>query len=111
MYFVLSFHGDKKMTMVNCIRFKPIQGCEEDVFRETSRIYETLDGALEKRLVALDDGEYASVIVWKSVDHFVEVLNRDIRLIDVLKPYVVAYDDGEYFQAISGPTVDLSGYT
>ena len=60
---------------------------------------------------ALDEGEYASVIVWKSVDHFVEVLNRDIRLIDVLKPYVVAYDDGEYFHAFSGPTVDLSGYT
>ena len=99
------------MTMVNCIRFKPTEGCEEDVFRETSRIYKTLDGALEKRLVALDEGEYASVIVWKSVDHFVEVLNRDIRLIDVLKPYVKSYDDGEYFHAFSGPTVDLSGYT
>ena len=98
------------MTMVNCIRFRPIQGCEEDVFREISRIYKTLDGALEKRLVALDQGEYGSVIIWKSVDHFVEVLNRDVRLIDVLKPYVNPYDDGEYFHAFSGPTVDLSSY-
>ena len=99
------------MTMLNCIRFKPIEGREEDVFRETSRIYQTLDGALEKTLVALNEGEYASVIVWKSVDHFVEVLNRDIRLIDVLKPYVKTYDDGEHFHAFSGPMVDLSSYT
>ena len=60
--------GLKKITMVNCIRFKPIQGCEEDVFRETSKIYETLDGALEKRLVELDDGEYFQALSGTAVD-------------------------------------------
>ena len=98
------------MTMVNSIRFKPKDGYEEIVFKETSKIYKTLDGALEKRLVRLDEGEYASVIVWKSMDDFLEVLNRDVRLIDVLRPYVKPYDDGEDFHAFSGPTVDLSMY-
>ena len=98
------------MTMVNCIRFVPKDGCEEIAFEETSKIYKTLDGALEKRIVNLGEGEYASVIVWKSVEDFLEVLNRDVRLIDVLKPYVKPYDDGEDFHAFSGPTVDLSMY-
>ena len=98
------------MTMVNCIRFKPKDGCEDIIFRETAKIYNTLNGALEKRLVTLNDSEYASVIVWNSLDEFLQVLNRDVRLIDVLKPYVKPYQDGEYFHSFSGPTIDLSSY-
>ena len=98
------------MTMVNCIRFTPKDGCEELIFRETAKIYKTLDGALNKQLVALNEGEYASVIIWKSLDDFLEVLNRDIRLIDVLRPYVKQYSDGEDFHAFAGPTVDLSTF-
>ncbi len=98
------------MTMVNCIRFKPKNGHEKSIFNEISKIYGTLDGALEKRLVALNSGEYASVIIWKSLDEFLDVLNRDVRLIDVLKPYVEPYEDGEDFHSFSGPTVDLSTY-
>ena len=98
------------MTMVNCIRFMPKDGHEEEIFRETSKIYKTLDGALEARLITLKDGEYASIIVWKSMEEFLHVLNRDVRLIDVLRPYVKAYDDGEEFHAFSGPSVDLSSY-
>ena len=98
------------MSTVNCIRFKPKVGCEPIIFKETSKVYKTLDGALEKRLVALNDGEYASVIVWKSMDAFLEVLNRDVRLIDILRPHVDPYDDGEDFHAFSGPSVDLSNF-
>ena len=98
------------MTMLNCIRFRPKSGCEELIFKEISKIYKTLDGAIEKRLVALNSGEYASVIIWKSLDEFLDVLNRDVRLIDVLKPYVEPYEDGEDFHSFSGPTVDLSTY-
>ena len=98
------------MTMVNCIRFVPKDGCEEIVFELAAKQYKTIDGALDKRIVNLGEGEYASVIVWKSVEDFLEVLNRDIRLIDVLKPYVKPYDDGEDFHSFSGPTVDLSMY-
>ena len=72
------------MTMVNCIRFVPKDGCEEIVFELAAKQYKTLDGALDKRIVNLGEGEYASVIVWKSVEDFLEVLNRDVRLIDVL---------------------------
>ena len=71
------------MSMVNCIRFKPKVGCESIVIAETSRIYKTLDGALEKRLVSLSEGEYASVIVWKSMDAFLEVSNRAVK-----KPFI-----------------------
>ena len=35
------------MSMVNCIRFRPKEGCEEHAFIEISKIYKTLDGALE----------------------------------------------------------------
>jgi len=75
-----------------------------------SKIYKTLDGALEARLITLKDGEYASIIVWKSMEEFLDVLNRDVRLIDVLRPHVKVYDDGEEFHAFSGPSVDLSSY-
>ena len=98
------------MSMVNSIRFIPKDGREETVFKEIAKIYNTLDGALEKRLVRLGDGEYASVIIWKSMDEFLAVLNRDIRLIDVLRPLVKSYNDGENFHSFSGPTVDLSMY-
>ena len=98
------------MGMVNCIRFRPKKGCETIIIQETSKIYKTLDGALEKRLVELGEGEYASVIVWKSMDAFLEVLNRDVRLIDVLRPHVEPYDDGQEFHAFSGPSVELSAF-
>ena len=98
------------MTMLNCIRFRPKSGCEELIFKEISKIYKTLDGAIEKRLVTLDDGEYASIILWKTMDDFLEVLNRDVRLIDVLKLHVESFEDGEDFHSFSGPTVDLSSF-
>ena len=98
------------MTMVNCIRFVPKDDCKELIFKETSKIFKTLDGAIEKRLIALNEEEYATVIIWKSVEQFLEVLNRDVRLIDVLRPHVKTYDDGEHFHSFSGPTVDLSIY-
>jgi len=44
------------------------------------------------------------------MDAFLEVLNRDVRLIDVLRPHVEPYSDGEEFHAFSGPSVDLSNY-
>ena len=96
------------MTMVNCIRCRPEKSCETIIIQETSKIYKTLDGGLEKRLVALREGEYASVIVRESMDAFLEALNRDVRLIDVLRSYVEPYDDGEDFHGFSGPSVGLS---
>ena len=98
------------MTMLNCIRFKPKNGSEELIFKEISKIYKTLDGAIEKRLVTLNGGEYASIILWKTMDDFLEVLNRDVRLIDVLKPHIEPFEDGEDFHSFSGPTVDLSTF-
>ena len=44
------------------------------------------------------------------MEEFLDVLNRDVRLIDVLRPHVKVYDDGEEFHAFSGPSVDLSSY-
>ena len=110
LFSMLLYKGRFKMSMVNCIRFRPKKGCETIIIQETSKIYKTLDGALEKRLVELGEGEYASVIVWKSMDAFLEVLNRDVRLIDVLRPHVEPYDDGQEFHAFSGPSVELSAF-
>lgn len=56
------------------------------------------------------DGECASIIVWKSMNAFIEVLNREVRLIDILRPHIEPYDDGEDFHAFSGPSVDLSNF-
>ena len=44
------------------------------------------------------------------MNDFLEVLNRDVRLIDVLKPHVEPFEDGEDFHSFSGPTVDLSTF-
>ncbi len=42
------------------------------------------------------------------MDAFLEILNRDVRLIDVLRPNEEPYDDGEDFHAFSGPSVELT---
>ena len=98
------------MTMINCIKFRPKAECEGLIFREAAKIFKGLDGALHTAIINLDDGEYASIVVWESMEAFLEVLNREITLVDVLRPYVDAYDDGEDFHAISGPAIDLSVY-
>ena len=82
------------MAMLNFMRFNPNNGFEALIFREKVKIYNRIIGVLEKRHVILNDGEYASVIVWKSLDKFLKFFNQGVRLIDVLKPHVKPYERG-----------------
>ena len=56
------------------------------------------------------DGEFVLIGVHHSVDSFVEIMNRDNRVSDLMRKYVALYEDGESFHSFSGPKVDLNSY-
>ena len=97
--------------MVNCMRFKPKDGQVEQMFHamaEYLRDY-PFDDILHA-VIDLGNGEYALIGVHHSVDSFIEIMNRDNRISDLMREFVTPYDDGESFHSFSGPTVDLSTY-
>jgi hypothetical protein len=57
-----------------------------------------------------DDGESAHVAVWETVDDFLDVVNREVRFSDAMRPYIQSYEDGEgfHFPKICFETSDFS---
>ena len=103
--------GGEMAGMINCMRFKPRDGQAEQMFHamaEYLRDY-PFDDILHA-VIDLGNGEYALVGVHHSVDSFIEIMNRDNRISDLMREFVTPYDDGESFHSFSGPTVDLSTY-
>jgi hypothetical protein len=103
--------GGKMAGMINFMRFKPRDGQEEKMFHTMAgylRDY-PFDDILHA-VIDLGDGEYALIDVHHSVDSFIEIMNRDNRISDLMREFVAPYDDGESFHSFSGPTVDLSTY-
>ena len=100
------------MTIVNCIRFKPKKGLEKDCFKAVSD-YETkypLDKRVAGYMLDIDNGEYVSIGVWETVDDFMDVVNRDERWSDCMRPYLETYEDGEQYHSFSGPNVDIHNF-
>jgi hypothetical protein len=100
------------MTIVNCIRFKPKKGLEEDCFKALSD-YET-KYSFKKRVASyvldIDDGEYAAIGIWNTVDDFMDAVNRDERWTDCMRPYLESYEDGDHYQSFSGPDIDIHNF-
>ena len=61
-------------------------------------------------IIDLGTGEYALIGVHNSVDDFIDIMNRDNRVSDLMRKYVEPYEDGESFHSFSGPEVDLNSY-
>ena len=93
--------------MNNCMRFKPKAGKPEDLFKayaEYVRDY-PFDNIMHK-IIDLGDGEFAPIGVHHSVDSFIDIINRDNRVSQILREYVEPYEDGESFHSFSGPVVN-----
>ena len=97
--------------MNNCMRFKPKAGQAEDLFKayaEYVRDY-PFDDIMHK-IIDLGDGEFALIGIHHSVDSFIDIMNRDNRVSQMLREYVEPYEDGESFHSFSGPVVNCDDY-
>ena len=97
--------------MINCMRFHPKGGQEEALFKavaEYTRDYPFDD--IMHHIIDLGTGEYALIGVHHSVESFIEIMNRDNRVSDMMRLYVEPYEDGESFHSFSGPVVNYSDY-
>ena len=97
--------------MINSMRFKPKAGQAEDLFKayaEYVRDY-PFDDIMHK-IIDLGDGEFALIGINHSVDSFIDIMNRDNRVSQMLREYVEPYEDGENFHSFSGPVVNCDDY-
>ena len=61
-------------------------------------------------IFGLGTGEYALIRVHHSVESFIEIVNRENRVSDLMRLYVEPYEDGESFHSFSGPVVNYDEY-
>ena len=97
--------------MINCMRFRPKEGKEETLWKayaEYLRDYPVDD--IMHHIIDLGTGEYALIGVHHSVESFINIINRDNRVIDVFRLYIEPYEDGESFHSFSGPVVNYNDY-
>ena len=62
------------------------------------------------QIIDLETGEYALIGLHHSVDSFIDIMNKDNRVSDLIRLYVHTYEDGESFHSFSGPVVNYNGY-
>lgn len=55
-------------------------------------------------------GKFALIGIHQSVDSFIDIMNRDNRISQMMRQYVEPYDDGESFNSFSGPVVNCDDY-
>ena len=97
--------------MNNCMRFKPKAGKAGVLFKayaEYVRDY-PFDDIMHK-IIDLGDGEFALIGIHHSVDSFIDIMNRDNRVSQILREYDEPYEDGESFNSFSGPVVNCDDY-
>jgi hypothetical protein len=61
-------------------------------------------------IIDLGNGELALIGFHHSVDSFIEIMNRDNRVSEMMRQFVEPYDDGESFHSFSGPVVNCNDY-
>ena len=97
--------------MINCMIFKPKEGEVDAMFKALAEyIRDYPFGGKHHAIIDLGTGEYALIGVHNSVDDFIEIMNRDNRVSDLMRQFVEPYEDGEAFHSFSGPEVDLKSY-
>ena len=97
--------------MINCMRFRPKEGQEEALWKaiaEYVRDYPFDD--IMHQIIDLGTGEYALIGVHHSIESFIEIMNRENRVSDLMRLYVEPYEDGESFHSFSGPVVNYNDY-
>ena len=59
------------------------------------------------QIIDLGTGEYALIGLHHSVDNFIDIMNRDNRVSDLMRLYVHPYEDGESFHLFSAPLLTI----
>ena len=98
--------------MIACMRFQPRSGKTDELMKaiaEYNRDYPFTE-SLHMGIIDLGTGEFALIGVRNSVDAFVDIMNRDVRISEIMRKFVEPYEDGEAFHSFSGPEVDLKLY-
>ena len=97
--------------MINFMRFQP-KVCQEEALwkaiAEYIRDYPFDD--IMHHIIDLGTGEYALIGVHHSVESFIDIMNRENRVSDMMRLYVEPYEDGESFHSFSGPVVNYNDY-
>ena len=94
-----------------CIRDRAKVGQEDGIwndFAEYIRDYPFDD--IMHHIIDLGTGEYALIGVHHSVESFIDIMNRENRVSDMMRLYVEPYEDGESFHSFSGPVVNYNDY-
>ena len=91
--------------MINCMRFRPKEGQTEALFKafaEYIRDYPFDD--IMHQIIDLGTGEYALIGLHHSVDSFIDIMNRDNRVSDLMRLYVHPYEDAVSYTHLTLPT-------
>ena len=62
------------------------------------------------KIIDLGDGEFALIGVHHSVDSFIDIMNRDNRVSQMMRKNLEPYEDGESFHSFSGLVVNCDDY-
>ena len=97
--------------IIKCMRFRPKTGRADALFKEYAEYIRDypFDDIMHK-IIDLCDVEFALIGVHHSVDSFIDIMNRDIRVSQMMREYVEPYEDGESFHSFSGPVVNCDDY-
>ena len=99
------------IVVINCMKFRPKKGQTEALFKafaEYVRDYPFDD--IMHQIIDLGTGEYALFGLHHSVDSFIDIMNRENRVSDLMRLYVHPYEDGESFESFLGPVVNYNDY-
>ena len=97
--------------MINYMKFKPKAGQAEALFKAHAEYVRDYPfGDIMHRIIDLGDGEFALIGIHHSVDSFIDIMNRDNRVSQMMRKNVEPYEDGDSFHSFSGPVVNCDDY-
>ena len=98
--------------MVACVRSQPKSGKTDEMVKAIAEYIRNypFSESLHMGIIDLGRGEFTHIGVHNNVDAFVNIMNRDVRISELIREFVEPYEDGEAFHSFSGPEVDLKAY-
>ena len=90
--------------MIACMRFQPKNDKADEMMKavaEYIRDYPFTE-SLHMGIIDLGTGEFALIGTHNGVDAFVNIMNRDVRISEIMREFVEPYEDGEAFHSFSG---------
>ena len=75
--------------MINCMRFKPRATKAEALFKAYAEyVWDYPFDDIMHKIIDLGDGEFTLIGIHQSVDSFIDIMNRDNRVSQMVRQYV-----------------------